>query len=85
MYFHFVLISTVAKKGEFERKNPKKFLQIPLLEEKKNGKVFFCFLISLSGKTPVTFTLINACVAKFKAVSYNLYPAAAGTSPSLKH
>lgn len=61
------------KKVNLKEKIPtKNFCKFPYWEKKKMERFFFCFLISLSGKTPVTFTLINACVAKFKAASYNL-------------
>lgn len=46
----------------------------------------FGLLIPMPGKAPVTFTLTNSCVAGCKAAySYNHSPAAAGTSPGLKH
>lgn len=78
MYFHFVLVSVVAK-SQIQKKKKKSQQEIstnfPIGREK-----------TLPRKAPIAFTLTNSCVAECKAAcSYNLYPAAAETSPSLKH
>lgn len=66
MYFHFVLFSRAAKKKVKEKIPTENFSIFSYCKKKKTQKtekLFSCFLISLPGKTPVTFTLINAFVA----------------------